>query len=98
MKIGRPVLPSIVVAVILAGGTSRAGTEPVWDQEPKGVNPETGAPVGAPKGCCCFPRLHPTAKDAFDCKPGMVEFDCKAECAQLKDGREPSGCKWTSGA
>jgi hypothetical protein len=49
-------------------------------------------------GCCCFPKLKPTESDRFDCKPGMSEFDCKAECSLLKDGRLPSGCTWTLGA
>jgi hypothetical protein len=44
-------------------------------------------------GCCCFP----TADDRSDCKPGMSEFDCKAQCAQLRDGRLPSGCTWAVG-
>ncbi len=49
-------------------------------------------------GCCCFPKLHPTERDRFDCRPGMSEFDCKAECSMLEDGRLPSGCSWTVGA
>jgi len=49
-------------------------------------------------GCCCFPKLHPTGSDRFDCKAGMTEFDCRAECAMFKDGREPSGCTWAVGA
>lgn len=87
-----------LVTAIAAGMTGGAwATDPVWDQEPKGVNPATGAPAGAPAGCCCIPKLHPTATEAFDCKGNVVEFDCKAECAELKDGRQPSGCKWTQG-
>jgi len=27
----------------------------------------------------------------------MTEFDCQAECAMFKDGREPSGCTWAVG-
>ena len=68
------------------------------DGEPAGISPKTGEPPGAPKGCCCFPKLHPTGTDAFDCKADMTEFDCKAECASFKDGRLPSGCKWAKGA
>lgn len=49
-------------------------------------------------GCCCFPKLHPTEGDRSDCKPAMSEFDCKAECAQLRDGQLPSGCTWSVGA
>jgi hypothetical protein len=52
----------------------------------------------ARSGCCCFPKLHPTERERFDCKPGMSEFDCTAECSMFKDGRLPSGCKWTVGA
>ena len=48
-------------------------------------------------GCCCFPKLHPTGNDRFDCKGSMTEFDCRAECAMFKDGREPSGCTWAAG-
>ena len=48
-------------------------------------------------GCCCFPKLHPTQSNRFDCKSGMTEFDCRAECAMFKDGREPSGCTWAAG-
>lgn len=44
-------------------------------------------------GCCCFP----TGEDRSECKPGMSEFDCKAQCAQLRDGRLPSGCTWAVG-
>lgn len=44
-------------------------------------------------GCCCFP----TGGDRSDCKNGMSEFDCKAQCAQLRDGRLPSGCTWAVG-
>jgi hypothetical protein len=44
-------------------------------------------------GCCCFP----TGKERADCKNDMSEFDCKAQCAQLRDGRLPSGCTWAVG-
>jgi len=47
----------------------------------------------ARSGCCCFP----TGGDHPDCKNGMSEFDCKAQCAQLRVGRLPSGCTWTVG-
>jgi len=47
-------------------------------------------------GCCCFPK-RPTDK-AAECKASMSEFDCKAECSLLKDGRLPSGCAWSLGA
>ena len=48
-------------------------------------------------GCCCFPKRNPSDKTA-DCKASTSEFDCKAECSLLKDGRLPSGCTWTLGA
>jgi len=84
-----------VLAAIMLAAAARA--DDVWDKYPKDENRATGAPVGAPQGCCCFPKLHPTATEKLDCKAGMVEFDCKGECAQLKDGRDPSGCTWTKG-
>jgi len=62
------------------------------------INPATGEPRGAPTGCCCFPKLHPTESDRYDCKPSLTDFDCKVECSMLKDGRLPSGCTWTAGA
>lgn len=57
------------------------------------INPATGEPSGAPTGCCCFPP-----KGGGECKASMTEFDCKAECSMLKDGRLPSGCTWATGA
>jgi hypothetical protein len=58
---------------------------------------EPCAQAEARPGCCCFPRLHPTASDKFDCKPSMTEFDCRAQCSMFKDGRLPSGCTWAVG-
>jgi hypothetical protein len=58
---------------------------------------EPCAKVEARPGCCCFPKLHPTATDKFDCKPSMTEFDCRAQCSMFKDGRLPSGCTWAVG-
>jgi hypothetical protein len=58
---------------------------------------EPCAQAEARPGCCCVPKLHPTATDRFDCKPGMTEFDCRAQCSMLKDGRLPSGCTWAVG-
>ena len=49
-------------------------------------------------GCCCFPPPLTGARGQNDCKPGLSEFDCRAECALLRDGRQPSGCTWTVGA
>jgi hypothetical protein len=53
------------------------------------INPATGG--------CCMPKLHPSDDDRFDCKASMTHFDCKAECASLRDGRLPSGCTWKEG-
>jgi hypothetical protein len=61
------------------------------------INPATGEPPGAPVGCCCYPKAD-SPGDKPLCKPDVTEFDCKAECAELKDGRLPSGCTWTKGA
>ncbi len=61
--------------------------------DPK-MNPATGEPPGAPAGCCCIPKLE---AGKFECVAKTTEFDCKAQCAELKDGRLPSGCKWTKG-
>jgi hypothetical protein len=58
---------------------------------------EPCAQAEARPGCCCFPKLHPTASDKFDCKPSMTEFDCRAQCSMFKDGRLPSGCTWAVG-
>jgi hypothetical protein len=49
-------------------------------------------------GCCCFPPSPTGGRGQNDCKPGLSEFDCRAECALLRDGRQPSGCTWTVGA
>ncbi len=57
------------------------------------INPKTGEPKGAPTGCCCFPP-----KDKPVCKATMTEFDCMAECAELRDGRAPNPCAWNAGA
>ena len=46
-------------------------------------------------GCCCFPPLD---KRARQCKGGVSEFDCRAECSLLRDGRKPSDCTWAVGA
>lgn len=62
------------------------------------ISPKTGEPRGAPTGCCCMPKLHPSGDDRFDCTPDMTHFDCKAECAMFTDGRLPSGCTWAAGA
>lgn len=98
------VVRALTVAGVLVGAMSLAAVGGAGAQgDAKGhgaaaLNPATGEPYGAPAGCCCFPKLEPTAESRFDCKADMTEFDCKAECAQLKDGRLPSGCKWTKGA
>jgi hypothetical protein len=46
-------------------------------------------------GCCCFP---PLGQSPRQCKAEIREFDCRAECALLRDGRKPSDCTWTGGA
>ncbi len=103
-RTGRLSIRALVVALVVAGAMSLAVVGGVGAQGDAGgrgqagLNPATGEPYGAAAGCCCFPKLHPTAEDRFDCKSDMTEFDCKAECAELKDGRLPSGCKWTKGA
>jgi len=58
---------------------------------------EPCAEAEARPGCCCFPKLHPTATERFDCKPNVTEFDCRADCSMFKDGRQPSGCTWAAG-
>jgi len=47
-------------------------------------------------GCCCFPP--PLDKSARQCKGAISEFDCRAECSLLRDGRKPSDCTWAVGA
>jgi len=85
---------ALLLAVVSLGTLAAA-----QQKEPQPtINPATGQPFGAPTGCCCIPKLHPTADDRFDCKASVTEFDCKAECAELKDGRLPSGCTWAKGA
>lgn len=66
-----------------------------WIAEPctDVLNPKTGEPRGAATGCCCFPPA-----DGRVCKADMTDFDCKAECAGLRDGSKPSGCTWAKGA
>ena len=93
----RRVLAAVLVTALSVAPAARSRADEVWDKEPKGVNPATGGPANAPSGCCCIPKLHPTSSDAFDCRAHTVQFDCTAQCAQLKDGRDPSGCKWTAG-
>ncbi len=75
---------------------ARSPTHGGWIAESCGadVSPVTGEPRGAPVGCCCLPKLHPSGDDRFDCKPGTTHFDCKAECWSFKDGRR---CTWTEG-
>ena len=97
-KLGRAALAASLVVAVATTMSWTAAAAAESGGEPAGISPKTGEPPGAPKGCCCFPKLHPTATDAFDCKAGMTQFDCKAECASFKDGREPSGCRWSEGA
>jgi len=85
----------IAILVALLAGVSASAAE--QRKEPV-ISPLTGEAPGAPTGCCCYPKIHPTEKDRYDCKPTVTEFDCKAECSMFKDGRLPSGCKWNPGA
>lgn len=96
---GRMVVAALL-SVCLLGAASPArvsaadGAGSGTAMDPK-MNPKTGEPPGAPAGCCCIPKLE---AGAFTCVAKTTEFDCKAQCAELKDGRLPSGCKWTAGA
>jgi hypothetical protein len=97
VAVGRMVVAALV-SLCLLGAVSPA-RRAVADgggtaMDPK-MNPNTGEPPGAPVGCCCIPKLE---AGAFTCVAKTTEFDCKAQCAELKDGRLPSGCKWTAGA
>jgi hypothetical protein len=87
----------VVIALLLAAprpsGAQAGGANP---HEPP-IDPATGEPPGAPTGCCCFPKADSPAGAGQICK-NMTEFDCKAECAELREGRLPSGCRWTTGA
>jgi len=85
---------ALLSAVLLAAPSALAGEGSGSAMDPK-MNPATGEPAGAPVGCCCIPKL--TAGE-FACVAGTTEFDCKAQCAEIKDGRLPSGCTWTTGA
>jgi hypothetical protein len=96
-KLGRAALVASLLVAVAATVPWTAVAAQNGD-EPAGISPKTGEPPGAAKGCCCIPKLHPTAGNEFDCKSGVTHFDCKAECAGLKDGRKPSGCKWDEGA
>lgn len=92
-----------VAAVALLVGTvatthlSGAAPASAQQQNPT-IDPATGEPPGAPTGCCCFPKADSPGSGTVLCKPALTEFDCKAQCAELRDGRLPSGCRWTKGA
>jgi hypothetical protein len=86
------------------GGLEKAWDEGVAASKAQEAKPMHGGWIGEPcaqvearPGCCCFPKLHPTATERVDCKPSMTEFDCRAECSMFKDGRLPSGCTWAAG-
>jgi len=95
MGIGRLIVAA-TVALLLAAGPAVAGSSKN-PMDPK-MNPATGQPPGAPTGCCCYPKADPVGKHDPLCKPDMTHFDCKAECAELKDGKQKSGCHWKKGA
>lgn len=82
-------LLTMAALVLLAAGAGAQMVNPT-------IDPATGEPPGAPTGCCCYPRADSPGGTPL-CKPGVTEFDCKAECAELKDGRLPSGCTWKAG-
>ncbi len=94
-KIARFAAVAATVLLLAAAQPSNAqmGGAP---REPK-LDPATGEPYGAPSGCCCFPKADSDPDGRRICK-SFTEFDCKAECAGLRDGRLPSGCAWTTGA
>lgn len=81
-------------ALLLAMPAAHAGDGQGTAMDPK-MDPDTGEPPGAPVGCCCIPKI--TAGE-LACVGDTTEFDCKAQCAEIKDGRLPSGCTWTAGA
>ena len=60
------------------------------------INPVTGQAPGAPTGCCCFPKADSPGGTSV-CRPNQTEFDCKAQCAELRDGKARSGCTWNNG-
>ena len=89
-------IAAVLVVVAFAHPRSQAGAQ---QQEPMPtINPATGEPPGAPTGCCCFPKSDNPAGPGALCKSNVTEFDCRAECAELRDGRLPSGCTWSKGA
>jgi hypothetical protein len=87
---------SAVVAMLAFAQVSSAQTGAPQTRQPA-INPATGEPPGAPTGCCCYPKADSAPGEGQICKPSVTEFDCKAECAELRDGRLPSGCRWTKG-
>ena len=91
-RTGRAALLAAVLALCSAQMTSAqnsASAQPT-------INPVTGQAPGAPTGCCCFPKADsPPGK--LVCRANQTEFDCKAQCAELRDGREKSGCSWDKG-
>ena len=79
----------VLATAQLTSAQGRAPAEPT-------INPVTGQPPGAPTGCCCFPKAD-SPSGVLTCRPNQTEFDCKAQCAELRDGREKSGCSWDKG-
>ncbi|MEO8602586.1 MAG: hypothetical protein ABI629_08425 [bacterium] len=94
VNIGRAAAVAALALLLAAPSIADSGKNPM---DPK-MNPATGEPPDAPTGCCCYPKADPVAGHDPLCKSDVTEFDCKAECAELKDGREKSGCHWTTGA
>jgi hypothetical protein len=89
-------IATAVALLLAAAQPARAQTGAGQMPDPT-INPATGEPFGAPTGCCCFPKADTAPSKTPACKPNSTQFDCKAECADLRDGRLPSSCSWTQG-
>src|SRR5262249_31737316 len=90
---GRAALAAVLLGLITVHASGAQTGAPA--QPP--INPVTGQAPGAPTGCCCFPKADSPAGTRV-CRPNQTEFDCKAQCAELRDGKERSGCTWDKGA
>ena len=88
---GRAALAALLMTLITVQA-SRAQTGAAG-QPP--INPVTGQAPGAPTGCCCFPKADRWG--TLVCRPNQTEFDCKAQCAELRDWKARSACAWNKG-